>query len=710
LNVVAIACLACVLPADADGERPRPNVLFIAVDDLRPELGCYGVKEIKSPNIDRLAGRGLTFTRAYCQQAVCNPSRASLLTGLRPDSTRVWDLVTPLRDKLPDVVTLPQHFKQHGYYAVGMGKIYHNTFPDPPSWTIPEQPAPTGYRLYSQAVLDKLKQARQAARDSGMSEQAIANRIRGPATDVEDVPDNRRFDGALCDLALEQLRKAAAEESPFFVAVGFILPHLPWTPPKKYWELYDPAAISPAANDFLPRGMPAVAFGDRSMGGMYELMDCMDFKDAPSPFEGSLSEARRRRLKHGYYASVSFIDAQIGRLLDELDRLGLADDTIVVLWGDHGWKLGEHNGWCKQTNFEIDTRSPLIVAAPGAKAAGKSTAALAEFVDIYPTLCELAGLPVPGRLEGQSLTPLLDDPGRTIKDAAISQFLRRHEGVEYMGYSIRTDRHRYVEWIDRQTGQVAAREIYDHQTDADENENIANLPENEPLVRELAGQLWEAIPRPVPVGYRQMKLEGWTVFISERLLQDQKQATDRAIELLDAQLKTTVGRVPGPAVAMLRTVPLWFSPVYPGTGAKAEYHPNVGWLRANGRDPALAKAVEFTNIPIFEKETRRMPLFALHELAHAYHDQVLGFDNPEIEAAYRRAVASKSYESVKRQDGKLVRAYALTDAKEYFAETSEAFFGANDFCPSDPAELEEHDPEMCKLLERLWNGGRMEAK
>jgi len=238
--------------AASDGGDAKPNVLFIAVDDLRPELGCYGVREIIAPSIDALAEQGVTFSRAYCQQAVCNPSRVSLLTGLRPDSAKVWDLVTEFRDTVPDVVTLPQHFKQNGYYAVGMGKIFHNPFPDPESWTIPEQPKPKGYAWHSEETQERLKRARDEARRAGMTERQIGNRIRGPATDIEDVPDNRRFDGALGDLALEHLRKADAQQSPFFLAVGFILPHLPWTPPRKYWDLYDPAEIPMAANDFLP--------------------------------------------------------------------------------------------------------------------------------------------------------------------------------------------------------------------------------------------------------------------------------------------------------------------------------------------------------------------------------------------------------------------------------------------------------------------------
>jgi iduronate 2-sulfatase len=343
-----------------------------------------------------------------------------------------------------------------------------------------------------------MKKAREEARRAGMTPRQISNRIRGPATDCEDVPDSRRYDGALTDLALEHLRKLGAEKKPFFLAVGYILPHLPWTPPKRYWDLYDPAAIPMATNAFLPRGMPPVAFGDRSKGGMYELMDCMDFKDAPSPFEGSLTEAQRRRLKHGYYASVSFIDAQIGRLLDELDRLDLSKNTIVVLWGDHGWKLGEHNGWCKQTNFEIDARSPLIIAAPGAQANGKQTDSLAEFVDVFPTLCELAGLDLPKGLEGVSLVPLLADPACTVKDAAFSQFGRRHGGARYMGYAVRTYRYRYVEWVDLRTAKTAAVELYDEARDPEENVNVASEPGRESDIKRLRERLWKGFKRPSP--------------------------------------------------------------------------------------------------------------------------------------------------------------------------------------------------------------------
>ncbi|NQT87339.1 sulfatase-like hydrolase/transferase, partial [bacterium] len=490
LLTIGAGATASSFPALSAGPARRTNVLFIAVDDLRPELGCYGNRHIKTPNMDRLATSGVTFTRAYCQQAVCNPSRASLMTGLRPDSTRVWDLVTHFRDTIPDVVTLPQHFKQHGYTALGMGKIYHGTLPDRASWSVP-QPSPKRTSFYSPAARKRLAERRAAARQKGKSEQAIRGHFRGPATDAEDVPDDQRYDGALTELALEHLRRLSGRDEPFFLAVGYIWPHLPWTPPKRYWDLYDPATLPLASNDFVPRGSPPMA-----MNTMYELRAYMDFAGTPTPKQGSLTEAQRRRLKHGYYAAVSFVDVQIGRLLDELDRLKLRDDTIVVLWGDHGWKLGEHNSWCKQTNYETDTRAPLIIRVPGAKANGRSCGALVEFVDIYPTLCESAGLPLPAHLEGRSVARLLQDPALHFKDAAFSQFRRRHEGVDYMGYAMRTRRHRYVEWLNRANAETVAVELYDHERDPQENANIAGEPEHSPLVAALSKAMWKAIPRP----------------------------------------------------------------------------------------------------------------------------------------------------------------------------------------------------------------------
>ncbi|MBL8811216.1 MAG: sulfatase-like hydrolase/transferase [Planctomycetaceae bacterium] len=490
--------VTCSAGEGARNDQPipqrRPNVLFIAVDDMRCELGCYGASHVKSPNIDRLAASGVCFQRAYCQQAVCNPSRVSLLTGLRPDSTRVWDLVTEMRTVMPDVVTLPQHFRQNGYRSVAYGKIFHNPFPDAASWDEPTHNA-EGVVAYSEENRERLAAHRRQMRASGKSQDAI-DRMRGPATEIQEQPDEMNFDGRQTSDALTKMRELASGESPFFLAVGYIRPHLPFITPKPYWDLYDRASIPLAANPQMPKGMPAVAFGDRSFGGFYELRGYMDYADAPSPFDKPLTEQQQRELRHGYYASVSFVDAQVGRLLAGLDELGLTDNTIVVLWSDHGWKLGEHGGWCKQTLFELDTRAPLMMRVPGAKANESSCSALVEFVDVYPTLCELADLPVPSTLQGSSLKPLLDGTASKVKDAAFSQFPRKQNGKDYMGYAMRTERYRYVEWLDAVTGEVRARELYDHDNDSQEDVNIADAADQKDVVAQLSQQMWTTLPRP----------------------------------------------------------------------------------------------------------------------------------------------------------------------------------------------------------------------
>ncbi|UCF65991.1 MAG: sulfatase [bacterium] len=484
------------------------NVLFIAVDDLRPELGCYGDELVKSPQIDRLAQDGITFTRAYCQSAVCNPSRASLLTGMRPDRIRVWDLRTDFREHTPDIVTLPQNFKNNGYNTVGIGKIYHNTIPDTPSWSEPKLHI-QGYPFDPDAVYRKEENLasldiRKKQIIAEGNQQRYIDRIgewylKATATENENLSDNAYYDGAQTDLALKKIEQLHRESKPFFFAIGYYRPHLPFNVPRKYWELYNRDEIPLAKNDFLPQNSPLMAINN-----LRELRGYTDFKDTPHPAAGKISEADARLLKHGYLASVSYIDTQIGKLLDQLDRLGIRDNTLIILWGDHGWKLGEHGSWCKMTNYEIDTRAPLILSTPQLKGKNVQSNALVEFVDIYPTLCELAGIKAPEDLEGTSLVPLLDNPGKPWKKAAFSQFLREGiwiapDGVEYMGYSIRTDRYRYVKWINWNTGEQAAQELYDHQTDPDENVNLALDPAHLTLLDDLESQLdagWQAAKPP----------------------------------------------------------------------------------------------------------------------------------------------------------------------------------------------------------------------
>ena len=491
----------------ARGAEARPNVLFIAVDDLRPELGCYGCKEIVTPHIDALASEGVTFTRAYCQQAVCNPSRASLMTGLRPDATRVWDLVTHFRDTIPDVVTLPQHFRSHGYYAVAYGKIYHNSLPDPKSWDEPNH-WPQKATLWSELARKQLADHRRKMRSEGKSDAAI-RRVRAPATEIRDVADGRMPDGEIADQAIAAMRKLTRTEKPFFLAVGFIRPHLPFVAPRKYWDLYERERIPLATPAALPAGAPAYA-----MNTMYELRDYCDFAGTPTPREGALSVDRQRRLKHGYYASVSFVDAQVGRLLEAAKTLGVGDSTVVVLWGDHGWKLGEHRSWCKQTNYEIDTRVPLIILSGLGETKGRRCDALVEFIDIYPTLCDLCGVPKPAHLQGRSMVPLLADPGVPWKKAAFSQFRRRTGNGEVMGYAMRTERYRFVDWRNRRNGETVATELYDHKDDPGEHTNIASRAENRDLVQQLDSELWQTLPEPPPWSGRSQKPRPKLAFVN----------------------------------------------------------------------------------------------------------------------------------------------------------------------------------------------------
>jgi iduronate 2-sulfatase len=484
-----------LLATSATAEPPL-NVLFIAVDDLRPELNSYGASHIKSPNIDRLAEEGLQFERAYVQQAVCNPSRTSLLTGMRPDRVGVTGNHVHFRDKHPDTVTLPQHFKQNGYRAEAIGKIYHgflsdgssktiwDTMGDAESWSAPA--LRFGPRYYY--TEEGIRQAKQAYIDMYKAETPgeddwTKKLVFGPMTEAPDVEDDTLHDGKVAKAAIKALGERAADPAtPFFLAVGFIKPHTPFVAPKKYWDLYDPADIDIVGEASLPAGGPKIA-GHRS-GEVRRYTD--------QPNRGPFEDENQRRLRHGYYACISYVDAQIGRVLDELERLGLRESTAVVLFGDHGWHLGEHGLWGKTTNFELDTNAPLIIRSPKMKGHGQKTRALVEFVDIYPTVADLAGLPVGKHLAGKSMKPLLDDPTQSRKEAAFSQYPRggnADTGGIFMGYSVRTDRWRYTEWIRNSDGEIHARELYDHENDPAETKNVAEVAAWADVVATQSAQL-----------------------------------------------------------------------------------------------------------------------------------------------------------------------------------------------------------------------------
>jgi iduronate 2-sulfatase len=467
------------------------NVLFLAVDDLRPELGCYGNGLIRTPNLDRLAVRSLVFDRAYCQQAVCGASRASLLTGLRPDTTRVWGNDEHYRDTVPGAVTLPERFKQAGWRTRSFGKILHGKMSDPPSWTDP--PWPEGERQAGMQYVDTERLAEMLRASPGREfrgeEIPTLTWKKREAVQAYAGPDDAQQDGQAATRAIAALREWRDER--FFLAVGFLKPHLPFTAPKKYFDMYDPRELPAIPFPARPDGAPDLAF-TRSQ-------ELRGYTDIPN--DGPIPAEKARELIHGYYAAVSYMDAQAGRVLDELDRLGLTEKTVVVLFGDHGFHLGEQDLWAKSNTYELDNRAPLILRVPGMAAQGAHCERLVEFVDIYPTLCEACGVEPPEGLEGLSLMPLAAEPARPWKSAAFSQFPRPYPGSanwKQMGYSIRTERHRYTEWVDRER-RLLERELYDYEVAPSETVNLAGRPEQASLVAELSARLaagWrEALPQ-----------------------------------------------------------------------------------------------------------------------------------------------------------------------------------------------------------------------
>ncbi len=509
----------------------KPNVLFIAIDDLRPELGCYDSPIAKTPVMDELASQGLLFNRAYCQQAICRPSRASLMTGTRPETTGLFHNYVSLRELQPDVVTLPQHFIANGYEAAYSGKIFHKGDTDEgKSWSRDRVKWKKGLKkpqYYALAENRKLRNDNFKKMFEKYGEAAKRGLGNGPAYECADVPDETYPDGFNTLLAIETMKEMAADKSkPFFMAMGYKLPHLNWIAPKKYWDLYDPKEIPLELDATSPAGGAAMG-----LHASFELR-----VRAGIPKSGPIDEELSRTLKHAYLASVSYVDAQIGLLLDALEQEGLRDNTIIVLWSDHGWHLGDMGVWGKATNYEIATRVPMMIWTPDMKARGAKTNALVELVDIYPTLCELAGLSVPGHLEGKSFVPLLEDPKQKWKEAAFSQYpnpalrewaanplskgmretffgplineveqkIIKQQGDKWdrelfekhlMGYTIRTDRYRLVSWRDyrdRAAPPVSV-ELYDHKTDPGETINVADdFPD---VAKRLSAQLMDQVEK-----------------------------------------------------------------------------------------------------------------------------------------------------------------------------------------------------------------------
>ncbi len=509
----------------------KPNVLFIAIDDLRPELGCYGSPIAVTPNLDAIANDGLLFNRAYCQQAICRPSRASLMTGMRPESTGLFHNYVGLRDLQPDILTLPQHLIAYGYETSYVGKIFHQGDTDeehswshkPVKW-IKEIKKPQGpYRLPENV---KLRADNFKAMYAKYGEAARRGLASGPAYEKADVPDHAYPDGHNTLLAIATLKQLAKNNKPFFLGMGYKLPHLNWCAPAKYWDLYDPNKIPMAKEVNAPTQGAAM--------GLHASFELRTRSNIPKsgPIEADLA----RTLKHAYLASTSYVDAQIGLLLKTLEEVGVRDNTIVIVWGDHGWHLGDMGVWGKATNYEIATRVPMMIWTPDMKSRGAKTDALVELVDIFPTLCELTGVPVPQRMEGHSFVPLLESPSREWKRAAFSQYpnpalrewaanplspgmretwfgplikeveqrIIKQQGDKWdrelfekhlMGYTMRTDRYRFVVWRDHRSLRATPVyvELFDHKTDPNETNNIAG--DHPQLVERLTKQLdagWKA--------------------------------------------------------------------------------------------------------------------------------------------------------------------------------------------------------------------------
>jgi len=501
---IALLALAGWNMTQLSAQEKRMNVLFIAVDDLKPVLGCYGDKLVKTPNIDRLAARGTVFMQNYCQQAVCGPTRASLMTGMRPDYTRVWDLKTKMRDINPNILSLPQYLVSQGYSTQGIGKIYDprcvDEELDKPSWSVPY------YKKSDKYISRKSGKPEGQYQDPATKAlyikytgEGVARGLKGkeltdfvgkyvkPSVECVDVDDNAYSDGSNALYAKEILANLAKEGKPFFFAVGFSKPHLPFVAPKKYWDLYKREEMPLAAYQQKAKNGPEIGY--HTAGELLAYSDIPPIASFSDQKVGmDLPVEKQKELIHGYYAATSYMDAQVGILLNALDSLGLSKNTIIVLWGDHGWHLGDHNLWCKHTNFEQATHAPLLISAPGVKAS--KTKSPSEFIDIFPTLCDLTGTKIPGHLDGKSLVPLMKNPNASVKEFSVSQYPRPSNKLEnarlgwsdgeYMGYSIRTEKYRYTVWLKNSFRSykpyskelVVASELYDYSKDPNETINV----------------------------------------------------------------------------------------------------------------------------------------------------------------------------------------------------------------------------------------------
>ncbi|UUO06431.1 sulfatase [Blastopirellula sp. J2-11] len=440
----------------------RPNVLFISVDDLRPELNCYGQEQIHSPNIDKLASQSALFERAYCMVSVCGASRASMLTGIRPTPQRFTSWTARADEEAPGIVTMNAWFKNHGYHTVSLGKIFNDADDSAAGWsTQPWRLNDEKWPWYAEPENQLLHRKRGAQEP----------RNRGPAWEAADVADDAYLDGQTAIKATAELRRLAQRQEPFFLAVGFFKPHLPFNAPKKYWDLYPREAIALSENASAPRGAPRISL--HNWGEMRRYSNI--------PRKGAVDDETARSLIHGYFACVSYIDALVGQVLHELERLDLSDKTIVVLWSDHGWNLGEHTLWCKHSCYETSMRIPLLVRLSKQRAALRIVQPV-ESIALYPTLCELAGLPLPEHLQGSSLVPLLNGSTEDANAIAVGRYGQ--------GDTIRSAQYRYTQYS-RVDGKQLGEMLYDHETDPDENQNVSGKPSYGEALQHLQKRLRE---------------------------------------------------------------------------------------------------------------------------------------------------------------------------------------------------------------------------
>ncbi len=477
-----ISCHNC-----SNKETVKPNVLFIMVDDLRTQLGCYGHHQMITPQIDRLASKGILFSNAYCNVPVCGASRASIMSGMRGTPTRFVNWFVKLEEDAPGIPSMPELFRQNGYRTISLGKVIHHPDDCAGSWSSkpwrPDQEQDVEWT--SRGYLNKDNQLLAMSNDNGYASYF----------EVGDDPSSRYPDEVLADKAIEQLIELSDRKEPFFLAVGFFKPHLPFNAPRKYWDLYQPSKEMLSDHPGRPKNAPLEAFYSlpqlqqagwpstaEDSADVYPTKEMRFYEGIPE--SGPIPDSTAIRLVHGYYATVSYVDDMVGRVLNTLNDLGLEDNTIVVLLGDHGWHLGEHGLWCKHCNFKNVLQAPLLIKVPLMKT-GQKTDALTEFVDIYPTLVELCKLDPPEHLEGLSLVPVLKDPGHEIQDAV---FLRYHGGNTVM-----TKQYAFTEWYDQEKN-LQGSMLYDHHLDPEENVNLSENPEFETLMHELRGKLFDTWP------------------------------------------------------------------------------------------------------------------------------------------------------------------------------------------------------------------------